>query len=146
MRVKLLSVLALVCLHALSPAVKAQAFPQKPIKLIVPFAPGGSTDMVARLLAERMSPILGQSVVVENRAGVGGVLGADAVAKASPDGYTLLMGTVSTHGASPAVYKKIPYDAAKDFEPITNVMSVPSVLTVHPKLPVKNLQEFVALA
>jgi tripartite-type tricarboxylate transporter receptor subunit TctC len=146
MRVKLLSVLALVCLQALSPAVNAQAFPQKPIKLIVPFAPGGSTDMVARLLAERMSPILGQSVVVENRAGVGGVLGADAVAKASPDGYTLLMGTVSTHGASPAVYKKIPYDAAKDFEPITNVMSVPSVLTVHPKLPVKNLQEFVALA
>ena len=103
MRVKLLSVLALMCLHALSAVVQAQAFPKKPIKLIVPFAPGGSTDMVARLLAERMSPILGQSVVVENRAGVGGVLGADAVSKASPDGYTLLMGTVSTHGASPAV-------------------------------------------
>lgn len=125
---------------------QAQDFPQKPIKLIVPFAAGGSTDMVARLLAERMGPLLGQSVVVENRAGVGGVLGADAVAKANPDGYTLLMGTVSTHGASPAIYKKIPYDAAKDFEPITNVMSVPSVLTIHPKVPAKTLQEFVALA
>jgi len=127
-------------------AALAQGFPQRPIKLVVPFAAGGSTDMVARLLAERMGPLLGQSVVVENRAGVGGVLGADAVAKATPDGYTLLMGTVSTHGASPAIYKKIPYDAAKDFEPITNVMSVPSVLTVHPKVPAKNLQELVALA
>lgn len=129
-----------------SGAAQAQEFPQRPIKLIVPFAAGGSTDMVARLLAERMGPLLGQSVIVENRAGVGGVLGADAVAKANPDGYTLLMGTVSTHGASPAIYKKIPYDPTKDFEPITNVMSVPSVLTVHPKVPAKTLQEFVALA
>lgn len=140
--------LALVASYGLVSPAQAQAptYPHKTIKLIVPFAVGGSTDMVARLLAERMGPILGQSVIVENRAGVGGVLGADAVAKALPDGYTLLMGTVSTHGASPAIYKKIPYDAVKDFEPITNVMSVPSVLTVHPKFPAKTLQQFVTLA
>jgi tripartite-type tricarboxylate transporter receptor subunit TctC len=141
-----LSIGVLSFLQILSCAVQAQTFPQKPIKLIVPFATGGSTDLVARLLAERMGPFLGQNVIVENRAGAGGVLGADAVAKAAPDGYTLLMGTVSTHGASPAIYKKIPYDAIKDFEPITNVMSVPSVLTIHPKVPAKTLSEFVALA
>lgn len=146
MRFKWLSMGIFVVCQVFTSAAQGQAFPQKPIKLIVPFAAGGSTDLVARLLAERMGPLLGQSVVVENRAGVGGVLGADAVAKAAPDGYILLMGTVSTHGASPAIYKKIPYDAAKDFEPITNVMSVPSVLTVHPKVPAKTLQEFVALA
>jgi len=146
MRLNWLSIGVLSFLQILSCAVQAQTFPQKPIKLIVPFATGGSTDLVARLLAERMGPFLGQNVIVENRAGAGGVLGADAVAKAAPDGYTLLMGTVSTHGASPAIYKKIPYDAIKDFEPITNVMSVPSVLTIHPKVPAKTLSEFVALA
>lgn len=125
---------------------QAQSYPVKPIKLVVPFSAGGSTDMVARLLAERMSPLLGQVMVVENRGGSGGVLGADAVAKAPADGYTLLMATVSSHGASPAVYKKLPYDPIKDFQPITNVMSVPSVLLVHPKLPAKNLKEFINLA
>ena len=127
-------------------AVQAQTYPVKPIKLVVPFSAGGSTDMVARLLAERMSPLLGQVMVVENRGGSGGVMGTDAVAKAPADGHTLLMATVSSHGASPAIYKKLPYDPVKDFAPITNVMSVPSVLVVHPKLPVKNLKEFIQLA
>ena len=146
MTIKLFSALALLLLQLVVPVAYSQVFPQKPVKLIVPFPAGGSTDMVARLLADRMGPLLGQSVVVENRGGVGGVLGAEAVAKAPADGYTILMGTVSTHGASPAIYKKIPYDAVKDFEPITNVLSVPSVLMVHPKVPAQSLQEFIALA
>lgn len=127
-------------------AVSAQSFPAKPIKLVVPFAPGGSTDLVARMLAERMGPLLGQSVTVDNRGGAGGTLGADLVAKATPDGYTLLMGTVSTHGASPAIYRKIPYDPVKDFQPITNVMSVPSVFVVNPKMPAKSMRDFIAMA
>jgi len=136
----------LLCTLGFCSVAQAQGYPLKPIKLVVPFSAGGSTDMVARLLAERMSPLLGQVMVVENRGGSGGVMGADAVAKAPADGYTLLMATVSTHGASPAIYKKLPYDPIKDFAPITNVMSVPSVLVVHPKLPVKNLKEFITLA
>lgn len=127
-------------------AVGAQSFPVKPIKLVVPFAPGGSTDLVARMLAERMGPLLGQTVTVDNRGGAGGTLGADLVAKATPDGYTLLMGTVSTHGASPAIYRKIPYDPVKDFQPITNVMSVPSVFVVNPKMPAKSMRDFIAMA
>lgn len=124
----------------------AQTFPAKPIKLVVPFAPGGSTDLVARLLAERMGPVLGQTVTVDNRGGAGGTLGADVVAKAAPDGYTLLMGTVSTHGASPAIYKKIPYDPVKDFQPVTNILSVPSVFVVNPKVPARSMREFMAMA
>ncbi|MFM8736215.1 MAG: tripartite tricarboxylate transporter substrate binding protein BugE [Betaproteobacteria bacterium] len=129
-----------------SSAVYAESFPAKPIRLVVPFAPGGSTDLVARMLAERMGPLLGQTVTVDNRGGAGGTLGADLVAKATPDGYTLLMGTVSTHGASPAIYRKIPYDPVKDFQPITNVMSVPSVFVVNPKMPAKSMREFIAMA
>lgn len=124
----------------------ASSYPDKPIKLIVPFPPGGSTDLVARLLAEKMSVILGQQVVVDNRGGAGGTIGISAVARAEPDGYTIGMATVSTHGANPAVYTKLPYDPVKDFQPITNVMSVPSVFVVSPKLPVKNMKEFIALA
>jgi tripartite-type tricarboxylate transporter receptor subunit TctC len=122
------------------------AYPAKPIRLVVPFAAGGTTDIVARLLADKMGPILGQTVVVENKAGAGGTIGIDAVAKAAPDGYTLGMATVSTHGANPAVYTRLPYDAVKDFQPITNVMSVPSVFVVNPKVPAKTMKEFIALA
>ncbi len=130
------------------PGAMAQAagYPNRPIKLIVPFAAGGSTDMVARLLADKMGPILGKAVVVDNKGGAGGSIGADAIAKAAPDGYTIGMATVSTHGANPAIYAKLPYDAVKDFAPITNVMSVPSVFVVHPSVPAKTMQEFVALA
>jgi tripartite-type tricarboxylate transporter receptor subunit TctC len=148
MKLSNLPLLAAMCCALVMPTAQAQAqsFPHKTVKLIVPFAAGGSTDMVARLLAERMAHLLGQPVMVENRAGGGGTLGADAVAKAAPDGYTLLMATVSTHAASPAIYKKIPYDPIKDFQPITNVMSVPSILAVNPTLPAKTLKEFIALA
>ena len=132
---------------ALPFAAQAQAnYPTRPVRLIVPFAAGGSTDMVARLLAERMAPFLGQTVVIENRGGAGGAIGAEAIAKATPDGYTIGMATVSTHGANPAVYAKLPYDPVKDFMPITNVMAVPSVFVVHPKVGVNTMKEFIALA
>ena len=133
---------------AAMPAAWAAAdnYPSRPIKLIVPFGAGGSTDIVARLLADKMGTVLGQTVVVENKGGAGGSIGAAEIAKAAPDGYTIGMATVSTHGANPAIMAKLPYDAKKDFAPITNVMSVPSVFVVHPSVPAKTMQEFIALA
>lgn len=123
------------------------AYPTKPIRLIVPFAPGGSTDIAARMVAEFGSRELGQQIVVENRAGAGGSTGMEFVARSAPDGYTLGMATVSTHGANPAVYgNRLKYDAVKDFAPITNVATTPSVFAVHPSVPVKNLAEFIARA
>src|SRR5690606_17376739 len=125
----------------------AQGFPDRPIKLIVPFAAGGSTDLAARLVAQYAGPELGQPIVVENRAGAGGSLGMEAVARATADGYTLGMATMSTHGTNPAVYEgRLKYDAIKDFAPITNVATVPSVLAVNAKVPAKTIQEFIALA
>lgn len=132
---------------AASPANAASAgYPNRPIRLVVPFGAGGSTDMVARLLAEKMGPILGQAVVVENKGGAGGTIGATEIARAAADGYTIGMATVSTHGSNPAIMSKLPYDAKKDFAPITNVMSVPSVFVVHPSVPAKTMKEFIALA
>ena len=127
-------------------ALAADNYPSRPIKLIVPFGAGGSTDIVARLLADKMGPILGQAVVIENKGGAGGSIGAAEIARSAPDGYTIGMATVSTHGANPAIMSKLPYDAKKDFAPITNVMSVPSVFVVHPSVPAKTMQEFIALA
>ncbi len=127
------------------PALAAD-YPDRPLKLIVPFAPGGSTDMVARLLADKMGALLGKAVVVDNRGGAGGSLGAEAIAKAAPDGYTIGMATGSTHGANPAVYARLPYDPVKDFQPITNVLSVPSVFVVHPGVAARTKKEFIALA
>ncbi|MDI9856159.1 tripartite tricarboxylate transporter substrate binding protein BugE [Comamonas sp. 17RB] len=147
-RTLLASVAAAAALSALTPAVFAAdaVYPSRPIRLIVPFGAGGSTDMVARLLAEKMGPILGQAVVIENKGGAGGSIGASEIAKSAPDGYTIGMATVSTHGANPAIMTKLPYDAKKDFAPITNVMSVPSVFVVHPSVPAKTMKEFIALA
>ncbi len=142
--------LGTLALSALTPLLATPAaasdYPDRPVKLIVPFAPGGSTDMVARLLAEKMGPFLGKAVVIENRGGGGGTLGADAIAKSRPDGYTIGMATVSTHGSNPAVYSRLPYDPVKDFAPITNVLSVPSVFVVHPSVPARTMPEFIALA
>lgn len=98
-------------------ALAADNYPSRPIKLIVPFGAGGSTDIVARLLADKMGPILGQAVIIENKGGAGGSIGASEIAKAAPDGYTIGMATVSTHGANPAIMSKLPYDAKKDFAP-----------------------------
>ena len=146
-RTLLSTVAAAAALAAAAPAVwAADNYPSRPIKLVVPFGAGGSTDIVARLLADKMGPILGQSVVIENKGGAGGSIGASEIARAAPDGYTIGMATVSTHGANPAIMSKLPYDAKKDFAPITNVMAVPSVFVVHPSVPANNMQEFIALA
>jgi tripartite-type tricarboxylate transporter receptor subunit TctC len=121
----------------------AQAYPAKPIRLVVPFPPGGSTDIVARIVAQKLSDRLGQQVVVENRGGAGGTIGAEAVAKAAPDGYTLVLGTTSTHAVAPNVYAKIGYDPVKDFAPISLVAVTPYLLVVNPSMNVKSLPEFV---
>lgn len=120
-------------------------YPNRPIRLVVPFAAGGSTDIVARIIAAKMSEILKQQVIVENRAGAGGNAGAAAVAKAAPDGYTVLMGTVATHAINPALYTKMPYDPVKDFAPVSLLVNVPNVVVVHPSLNVKNVAELIAL-
>ena len=122
------------------------AYPNRPIRLVVPFAAGGSTDLSARLVAEFAGRELGQPIVVENKGGAGGSVGMEQVAKSDPDGYTIGMATVSTHGSNPAVYPKLKYDPIKDFAPVTNVVAIPSVFAVHPSVPAKTMQEFVALA
>jgi len=126
--------------------VASAAYPDKPIRLIVPFAPGGTTDIVGRLVAEKLGTALGQPIVVETRAGSGGSIGTGTVAQAKADGYTLGIATVSTHGINPVVYKSLPFDAEKDFQPITNLASVPNIMVVNPKVPAKNMKEFIALA
>ena len=139
--------LGLSLLSALASGVPAfaQTFPERPVTLVVPFAAGGSTDLVARVIAERMSADLGQQVIVQNMAGAGGNLGADNVARADPDGYTVLMGTVATHALNPLILKTKPYDPEKDFAPISLLVVVPNVLIVNPELPVNTVEELVAL-
>lgn len=125
---------------------RAQAnWPQRPIHLVIPFAAGGGTDILGRLLAMKMSEGLGQSVVVENKPGAGGSVGTASVAKATPDGYTILMGSSSTHGINPALYSKLPYDAQKDFAPIALIATNKFVMSVPAASPAKNLQEFIAM-
>jgi tripartite-type tricarboxylate transporter receptor subunit TctC len=121
-------------------------FPDKPIKIVVPYPPGGTTDLLARAIAPRLSERLKQPVVVENRAGAGGVIGAQGVMRSPADGYTILFATVATHGILPVLQKPAPYDAVKDFAPITLVAYTPNVLLANPALPVKNVAEMLALA
>ncbi len=123
-----------------------QAYPVKAVRLVVPFAPGGGTDLVARTLAQRLTEALGHTFIVENRGGAGGVIGADMVAKSPPDGYTLVMGTPGSMTINPNLTAKMPYDTLRDFAPISLATISPFVLTVHPSLPVKNLKEFIAFA
>jgi tripartite-type tricarboxylate transporter receptor subunit TctC len=123
----------------------AQAWPSKPIKYIVPFAPGGTTDILGRTIADKLSIALGQPVVIENKPGAGGGLGAEFVAKAAPDGYTIMGGTISTHAINASLYKDLPYDPVKNFVPITLIARVPNMLVINPNVPAKNVQELVAL-
>ena len=126
--------------------VSAQWTPKMPIRVVVPFAPGGPTDITARHLAKKLTELLGQPVVVDNRAGANGMIGAELVAKSKPDGYTLLMPTSSTIAINPAVYAKMPYDPIRDFAPVTPVVGAPVVMVVTPSLPAKNLKELIAIA
>ncbi|WP_286898585.1 Bug family tripartite tricarboxylate transporter substrate binding protein [Achromobacter sp. UBA2119] len=131
---------------SLAGAAAAQAtYPDRPIRLIVPFPPGGTSDVVGRIFAEALAKQIGQSVVVENRGGAGGTVGSRAVASAAPDGYTLLLGTSSTNGTNPAVYKNLPYDAVKDFTPVTQIIRVPGVIVVNKNFPAKDYASFTAL-
>ena len=123
----------------------AQTWPSKPIKIIVQFSPGGTTDIIARTMSDRLSQQLGQPVIVDNRPGASGSIGSDAVAKAPPDGYTIGMATVTTHAINPAVFKKLPYDVMRDLAPITRLVSVPNVMAVNPALGVKSMPELIAL-
>ncbi|MEK7361156.1 MAG: tripartite tricarboxylate transporter substrate binding protein [Pseudomonadota bacterium] len=133
--------LALVCSGAF-----AQGYPNKSVKIIVPFPPGGATDIVTRLVAQKLTEVWGQSVIVENRSGAGGNIGGEAAATSTPDGYTLFMTSGSIVTANQHIYKKMPFDPARDLLPITNVASGPQVIVVHPSFPAKNLKEFINAA
>ncbi len=132
--------LAAVCLDA-----AAQAYPAKPVRLMVPFPPGGSTDIVARIVAQKLGAQLGQSLVIENRGGAGGTLGTAVVAKAAPDGYFLVIGTTSTHVVAPSVYQRLDYDPVKDFAPITLIAVTPYLLVVNPAVKANSVKELVGL-
>ncbi|MCC7486239.1 MAG: tripartite tricarboxylate transporter substrate binding protein [Burkholderiales bacterium] len=133
---------------ALLPAapLAAQTYPAKPIRMVVPFPPGGFSDLFGRILAGKMSESWGQNVVVENRTGAGGTIGSDIVAKSPPDGYTLVMGTIGTHAINATLFSKLPYDPIRDFAAVAFVVEADGLLVVHPSLPVKTVKELVALA
>ena len=129
-----------------SKAGAVESYPTRPVRIIVPFPPGGGVDIVNRILTSRLHEALGQQVIVENRPGAGGNVGADIAARATPDGYTMFACGVASHGVSPAIYKKLPYDAIRDFAPVTMIGTTPNVLVVNPNVPAKTLGDFVAYA
>lgn len=139
--------MALLCLLvALAGPASAQSYPLKPVKIIVPYPPGGSTDILSRVLAEKLTPALGQQVVVENRAGATGMIGAEAVARSPADGYTLLMGVNGPMTIAPAIHAKMPYDTLRDFAPVILVSDAPKLLVINPSIPANTVQEFIAWA
>ena len=137
--------IAALALAMLASGAHAQAWPTKPIKWVVPFAPGGTTDILARTIGDKLAIALGQPVIIENKPGAGGGVGADYTAKAPADGYTIMGGTISTHAINASLYKSLPYDPVKDFAPITLIARVPNMLVVNPDVPVKNVAELIAL-
>jgi tripartite-type tricarboxylate transporter receptor subunit TctC len=130
---------------AFAGSAAAQSYPARPVRLIIPFSPGGAADVPGRILGDRLTKVLGQQVVIENRPGAGSTIGAEAAAKAAPDGYTLFM-ISNTHFVSAGLYKKLTYDSLNDFTPITQITAAPNILVIHPSLPAKNVKELIALA
>ena len=145
MTIRQIELLLAIVLLVLAAAVPAQNFPNRPLRLVVPFSAGGAADVPARILTQKLSEALGQQVIVDNKPGAGSTIGAEAVAKAPPDGYNLLM-ISNTHFVSAALYKKLSYDSVADFAAVTQVTTAPNVIVVHPSLPVKNVKELIALA
>ena len=128
------------------PSALAQTYPAKPVRFVVPFPPGGGNDTIARLVAQKLSAALGQQVIVDNRPGAGGTIGAEAAARSPSDGYTMFLAGVATHGINPNIRRKLPYDALKDFEAVSLIASAPLLVIVHPSLPVKNVKDLIAVA
>jgi tripartite-type tricarboxylate transporter receptor subunit TctC len=141
----MVALVAGIALAPVAPPAGAQAWPAKPIKWVVPFAPGGTTDILARTVGEKLALALGQPVVIENKPGAGGGVGAEFVARAAPDGYTIMGGTISTHAINASLYKNLPYDPVKDFVPIVLLARVPNMLVVNPDVPAKNVGELIVL-
>ena len=141
-RLFLASTAAIACLHG---AAFAQAYPAKPVRIVVPFPPGGGTDIGTRILAQKLSETWGQTVVVENKGGAAGIVGTEFTAKAAPDGYTLMMGNIGTHAINVSLYRKLPYDPLRDFAPVSQVAGLPLFLLVHPSVPANSTTELVAL-
>ena len=142
---RLVALFAGVALGTVATIASAQAWPSKPIKWIVPFAPGGTTDILARTVSEKLAVALGVPVVVENKPGAGGGVGAEFTAKSAPDGYTIMGGTISTHAINASLYKDLPYDPVKDFVAITMIARVPNMLVVNPGVPAKDVKELIVL-
>ena len=137
----------LLALCALSaPLTQAQGYPNRPVRIVVPFPPGAATDTLGRLIAQRLSETWNQPVTVENRPGAGSIIGAETSAKSAPDGSTIFMGHIGTHGANPSLYAKLPYDPVRDFAPVSLLVSIPNLLAVHPSVPANSVRELIDLA
>ena len=144
--VKVMQAAALAAMVATAAPALGQAYPTKPIRIVAPSTPGDAPDVIARLVADKLSVALGQQVVVDNKPGAGGVVGSESVAKAPPDGYTLIMGNAGSHGINAAVYSRLPYDIQRDFAPVSQVAIAPNVMVINPSVPANSVAEFIAYA
>ena len=140
----LIALIALAWATQVTAADSGQSYPNRPVRFIVPFAPGGSTDTLARTVGQKLGEALGEQVVVDNRSGGNGNIGTDLVAHAAPDGYTILLGYIANLAIGPSLYAKLPFDPVKDLAPVTQLAVAPNILVVHPSVPAKNFKEFIA--